>query len=224
MSGSRFETLLQQISREAGKGGMDIDVQVYRAAGRDPLWPVLLGSGALSSRLGIFGRDPGRTEAELGEPFIGKGGQLVRTELYRRAGGKGTPSLEQSILAGRSVFWGNTVPFKPVGNKAWSVAVKRRFAPYIAAVLTECWTGTSLITLGNEAFFWFGLAEPANKPALATFWQRPGRYRESISVTLAGKPITLYPLPHPSPLNATWYSRFPEMLAGRLDELGWQGG
>ena len=86
--------------------------------------------------MGIFGRDPGRTEIELNEPFIGKGGQLVRAGLYRAAevGGE-LPDLDTSIEVGRRVFWANTVPYKPIGNKAWSVRVKRRFVPYIRDLL-----------------------------------------------------------------------------------------
>jgi uracil-DNA glycosylase len=112
-----MEELLDRIAREAARKPMTVDLPVYEAAGRDPLEPVLLGSGSLEAELGFFGRDPGRREAETGEPFIGKGGQLVRGALYRAAGGRGEPSLEESVEIGKRVFWGNTVPYKPIGNK-----------------------------------------------------------------------------------------------------------
>lgn len=200
---------------------MPVDLAAYRAAGRASTEPVLLGSGSLEASLGFFGRDPGRLEVELGEPFVGKGGQLVRTALYRAAGNSGTPTLEESIEIGKRVFWGNTVPFKPLGNKAWSVKIKRRFVPLIRELLTEQWLGRELITLGNQAFDWFGLAEPENKPALQEFWKREERYESSLEVTLSGKRIRLHPLPHPSPLNAAWHARFPAMLQRRLKEIGW---
>lgn len=213
--------LLERIAAEAKNGHMPIDVDAYRAAGRELSEPVLLGSGSLKAEIGFFGRDPGRREVEIGEPFIGKGGQLVRSALFRAAGGEGSPTLEESIEIGRRVFWGNTVPFKPVGNKAWSTTIKRRFIPYIRELLAEAWQGTELITLGNQAFDWFGLAEPKNKPLLREYWAREERYESFLEVSLAGKMIRLYPLPHPSPLNATWHARFPEMLDRRLKQLRW---
>ena len=42
-----------------------------------------------SADIGIFGRDPGRHEVVHGEPFVGKGGELVRDGLHRATrGGK----------------------------------------------------------------------------------------------------------------------------------------
>lgn len=218
------EQLLASISREAAKGEMAIDSAAYAAARRDPTEPVLFGSGSLSARLGFFGRDPGKVEVERGEPFVGKGGQLVRSALYRAVyGDAGNMSFEDSLAVGRRVFWANTVPFKPLGNKAWSTAVKRRFLPDILRSLTELWEGEELITLGNQAFFWFALAQPSLKPELDRYWARQDRYEASLTVELSGRRLTLYPLPHPSPLNATWHAHFPAMLDRRLEELRWRG-
>ena len=54
--------------------------------------------------------------------------------IVLRYGGE-LPDLDTSIEVGRRVFWANTVPYKPIGNKAWSVRVKRRFVPYIRELL-----------------------------------------------------------------------------------------
>ena len=216
--------LLDRIAEQARRGGLDIDHDPYIEAGRDPYRPVLLGSGTLHSQIGFFGRDPGRTEARTGEPFVGTGGQLVRRALWRAAGRHGAPSFEESISVGQTVFWANTVPYKPVGNKAWSMAVKRRFAPLIQELLVDLWEGEHLLTLGNQAFHWFGIADPSLKPALASFWRREDRYHASLPVELAGKTIVLHPLPHPSPLNARWHGRFPDLLEYRLRALSWNGG
>ena len=217
--------ILHRIGEEARKlsrrEDMPIDLRAYEEAGREPTEPVLNGSGDPAAQLCIFGRDPGRTEIELGEPFIGKGGQLVRAELHRALWGEGTPDLTQSIEAGRHVFWANTVPFKPLGNKAWSARVKRRFAPLIREVLVDVWQGDIAITLGNHAFFWFGMADSRNKTALDEYWTQQDRYEARIDVQLGHKRITLLPLPHPSPLNATWHARFPGMLKSRLADIGW---
>ncbi|MEC8423565.1 MAG: uracil-DNA glycosylase, partial [Myxococcota bacterium] len=124
---------------------------------------------------------------------------------------------------GRGVFWGNTVPYKPTGNKAWSVKVKRRFVPMVTELLVDRWSGHDLLTLGNVAFDWFRLADKRLAPRLRAHWGRADRYASSVEITLAGKTIRLHPLPHPSPLNATWYPRFPGLLDARLASLGWRG-
>jgi uracil-DNA glycosylase len=218
-----LQPLLHRIQEEAARGEMGIDLPVYQSVGRDPTVPVLLGSGSLEARIGVFGRDPGRREIELGEPFIGKGGQLVRQGLHRAWHGSELPDLQSSIEVGRRIFWGNTVPYKPLGNKAWSVKIKRRFVDAIRELLVHHWNGHELLTLGNVAFDWFRLAAPELKPVLAEFWERPDRYEASLEVQLDGKSLRLHPLPHPSPLNARWYPLFPGLLDARLKSLDWRG-
>lgn len=218
-----MKRLLERIQAEASKGEMDVDVDVYAAAGKDPTWPILNGSGDPTARLAVFGRDPGRHEVIHGEPFIGAGGQLVRKALHEAAFQEPCPDLAGSIRAGQRIFWANTVPYKPTGNKAWSVKVKRRFVPFITEVLVHRWQGDQLITLGNVAFDWFRLADKTLGPTLKAFWAREDRYRASLTITLHGKDITVHPLPHPSPLNATWYPKFPGLLRARLDQLAWDG-
>lgn len=218
-----MQDLLDRIQAEARNGDMGIDTPVYAEAGKDPTAPILTGSGSLTAPLGVMGRDPGRFEVVHGEPFIGKGGQLVRDGLHRAAIGGGCPDLAASIAVGQRIFWANTVPYKPLGNKAWSVKVKRRFVPFIRELLVERWAGHDLITLGNVAFDWFRLAEPGLRDDLKAFWARDDRYEASLDIDLAGKRITLHPLPHPSPLNATWYPKFPGLLDARLERLGWSG-
>lgn len=218
-----MKALLAAIAAEAARGEMPIDLPVYEAAGREPTTPVLLGSGSLQGRVGVMGRDPGRHEVIEDEPFIGKGGQLIRQALHQAQFGRDATSLEDFKRAGASCFWANTVPYKPTGNKAWSVKVKRRFLPHIQELLVDRWQGHDLITCGNVAFEWFGLADKSLKPQLKAFWALPDRYERSLGVTLAGKDFMLHPVPHPSPLNATWYKRFPELMSGRLEQLDWSG-
>ena len=67
-----------------------IDVDVYEALGRDPLEPVL-GGGDPDCRIAFFGRDPGRDEVRHQEPFIGKGGQLIRGVLHEIIEGEPPP-------------------------------------------------------------------------------------------------------------------------------------
>jgi len=201
-----------------------IDTEVYAAFGKDPLEPVI-GLGDPWVRVGFFGRDPGRDEVQHGMPFIGAGGQKVRTALYQHLYGAPMPDFAASVAVGRHFFWANTVPYKPIGNKAWSMAVKKRFQPLMAQLLIEAWHGREVITLGREAFLWFGINQPREvRTALETFWGREDRFESSLEVPLAAagdgnRTLRLHPLPHPSPLNATWYKRFPDLLAARLRQL-----
>ena len=223
--------------RAAAEHVTGIDREVYAAFGRDWRDPII-GLGPRDARLCIFGRDPGRTEVEHALPFVGKGGQLVRAALHRQQQQKQqhgaaapAPDFAASVAAGREVFWLNTVPYKPVGNRAWSMAVKRRFQPLMADLLLNTWQGhdgggeRTVIALGREAFFWFGIAQPAEVgAALDAFWaQGEARYRDTLRVEYqvgdARHPITLAPLPHPSPANAVWFSRFPALLDARLLSL-----
>lgn len=204
-----------------------IDLDAYAAYDRD--WRVpIFGLGPARAPLCIFGRDPGRTEVEYQQPFVGKGGQLVRAGLHRHLlglpHGAPAPSFGDALTAGADVFWLNTVPYKPIGNKAWSMAVKRRFQPLVAELLLDAWQGHDVIVLGREGFFWFGMGQPKETvDALQDFWGREDRYTATLTIDFQHGGLTrkllLAPLPHPSPANAVWFKRFPELLAARLDHL-----
>ena len=206
-----------------------IDVDVYQRFDKDPLEPII-GLGDADTRIGFFGRDPGREEVRFGEPFIGSGGQLVRKTVYRHFYDAEMPGFEASRALSPHFFWINTVPYKPVGNKAWSMKIKRRFHPLMTSLLTEQWHGRSLITLGREAFLWFGIGQSKDERArIEAFWKRDDRFETSIDITReladgSTRDFSLYPLPHPSPLNATWYKRFPDLLTQRLSQLHAQPG
>ncbi|MBN6113934.1 uracil-DNA glycosylase family protein, partial [Xanthomonas bonasiae] len=153
-------------------------------------------------------------------------GQLVRKALYRHLhGGEAMPDFAASLAVGRDVFWINTVPYKPLGNKAWSMQVKRRFHPLMRRLLIEQWRGRDIVTLGREAFLWFGIDQPRDVRAqLDAFWADPSRFDAHIDIGLrtetgAARRFTLHPLPHPSPLNQTWFKRFPALLEARLRQL-----
>lgn len=201
-----------------------IDTATYARFGKDPLDPII-GLGDPDAPLGFFGRDPGRDEVRYGEPFIGSGGQIVRKVLYRHLHGQDMPDFDASCQLGRDFFWINTVPYKPVGNKAWSMKVKKRFHPLMRRLLIESWHGRDIITLGREAFLWFGIDQPQKqRQRLEAFWAREDRFETHLDVELqaddgAARSFTLHPLPHPSPLNQTWFKRFPGLLEQRLKAL-----
>lgn len=210
--------------RELAAGLDRVDVDVYTQAGRDPLDPVL-GEGIPSCRVAVFGRDPGRHEILHGEPFIGAGGQKVRQALWRALRGGELPDFEASRAIGRYVFWANMVPYKPVGNQIWSVRQRRAFAPVVRDLLVHGWQGTEVLVLGREPFLWFGLDDAEVRQALEAHWAREDRYEAGVDVPIAApdgvtRSITLHPLPHPSPLNATWAPHVPRLLDGALARVG----
>ena len=200
-----------------------LDVAAYREFGRDPLQPVI-GVGPAGARICIMGRDPGREEVRLGLPFAGEAGQLLRAGLHTHLHPGAAYSFEAGLQAGAGMFWMNTVPYKPVGNKAWSAGVRTAFQPLMARVLAG-WRGGDVVTLGNEAFAWFALGQSREvRDQLRAFWASGDeRYQRSVEVTLdlAGdaRTLCLHPLPHPSRANAVWCARFPGLLRERLRTL-----
>src|SRR5699024_6344276 len=206
-----------------------IDVDVYAQFGKDPLAPII-GLGDANLRIAVFGRDPGREEVRHGEPFIGTGGQKVRQALYQHLHGVPLPDFAASVAVGRAFFWANTVPYKPIGNKAWPMAVKKRVPPLMAELLAAYWQGRDIITLGREAFLWFGIGQTKiERDRLLAFWQSANRFQSAIGVDIgapgqARRAVRLHPLPHPSPLNATWFKRFPDLLSARLTQLDARSG
>lgn len=202
-----------------------IDVDVYAQHGRDPLDPII-GGGPANAPFAIIGRDPGRTEVEHGFPFVGAGGQLVRQGLGRAFWGREPKDFDESLQVGQQVFWTNTVPYKPIGNKAWKVSEVKRFQPVMLRYLLSDFQGSDLVALGRVAFYWTAIGQPrAVREQLDAHWARDDRYETSLEVTVAHpqagtRTLRVHPLPHPSPLNATWYKRFPELLDGCLSRLG----
>lgn len=214
-----IEQLIEAVHREAVRADFPVDTPVYERAGRDPLTPVLY-AGSLDAPVCVFGRDLGKDEVAAGQPLIGAGGRLVRAGLYKAEHGESPPASDrrlESVLG--LVLLTNTVPYKPPDNKAYASSVKERFRPFLAELLVDHWRGHRLITLGTEAFQWF--APYADEPGdFEAFWAKEDRYESALACTVATetgrKPISLLPLPHPSPLNQRWYKKFPELLALRL--------
>ncbi|MFK7927139.1 MAG: uracil-DNA glycosylase family protein [Myxococcota bacterium] len=203
-----------------------IDTPAYEADGRDPLEPIL-GGGDPSCRVAFFGRDPGRDEVRHQQPFIGKGGQLIRNVLHSIIEGEPCPNFRASERIGRVAFWANTVPYKPIGNKAWSVSTRRAVQPVIADLLVHGWRGSDVMCLGQNAFLWFGLnGSREDRARLKDAWTAEPRFEAApaeIDLTApdgASRRLRVWPVPHPSPLNATWHKRFPSLLAQRLDRVG----
>jgi uracil-DNA glycosylase len=191
------------------RGLPGLDVDCYARHGRDPASP-LLGLGRRDASLCFVGRDPGESEIAQWRPFVGPSGRKIRDLL---PGG-----------AEDDVFWINTVPYKPQGNKAWPLPVRRAFQAVLFPLLLREWDGRDVLTFGSEAFRWFALGQPEGVRVEAeAFWAREDKFSASLPLELAAgeqrRTLVLHPLPHPSPANAQWKQRFPQLLQARLEAL-----
>ena len=200
-----------------------IDIACYARHGRDPLQP-LIGLGPADAPLCFVGRDPGATEVAQWRPFVGGSGQQIRRVLAAHLFAGRDYDEDLGLRAGASVFWMNTVPYKPIDNKPWPLAVRRRFQALLLPLLARHWHGRDVVTFGTEAFAWFGIGQSAQvREAMDSFWQKPDRFEASLPLQLAcgagTRAFTLHPLPHPSPANAQWKKRFPGLLQARLQQL-----
>lgn len=222
---SNIEILISQVQLEAQSEEFPIDIPVYKSAKLEPTYPVLF-AGNLQSPLCFFGRDLGKDEVHARQPLIGAAGKLVRQGFYQAVHQHKATSNQELLSVCDRIMLTNTVPYKPPGNKAYSTQVKKRFRPFVEKLLVFHWQGQQIITLGTEAFKWF--TPYGGKGEVTQFWQRRDRYETKLVVNLSAideggiehqKPVTLLPLPHPSPLNQTYYARFPQMLQQRLKQV-----
>lgn len=218
-------TLIAQVRTEAEREPFPIDVPIYQAARLEPTQPVLY-AGNLKASLCFFGRDLGRDEVHARQPLYGAAGTLVRQGFYYAMHHQRVSDKKQLETVCDRLLLTNTVPYKPPGNKAYAVAVKERFRPFMERLLVLHWEGNQIITLGTEAFKWF---EPYGRPGEVNgFFRRGDRFENTLAVTLRAtdalgmehqKIVTLAPLPHPSPLNQRYYAQFPQMLQNRLGAI-----
>ncbi len=196
---------LQQLTRIAPEiEGIDVDC--YRRHGQDPT-RAIVGLGNANAKWCFFGRDPGDQEVRLQTPFVGEAGQKIRVVMSK------------SGLTDDDIYWMNTVPFKPIDNKAWSVSVRRKCRPALLELFFK-WEGSDVITFGEAAFKWFGLGSSKDRKVIEEFWAREDKYKAQLQISLefggVERGFTLYPVPHPSGANAIWSSRFPGLLVERL--------
>ncbi len=217
--------LIAQTRQEAEREPFPIDLPIYKAAQKDPLDPILCW-GNLKSQVCFLGRDLGRDEVHSGQPLIGAAGTLVREGFYGAMHQRKAKNKQELQTIGDRLLLTNTVPYKPPGNKAYSVKVKERFRPFVEQLLVLYWEGSQIITLGTEAFKWF--TPYGNKGEINQFFQEEERYSASLPVTLTAtdeqglqhqRKVILLPLPHPSPLNQKYYHQFPNMLQQRLNQF-----
>lgn len=223
---SDIATLIAQVQQEAQREEFPLDIPVYKSANLEPTKPILY-AGNLLSPLCFFGRDLGKDEVHARQPLIGASGTMVREGFYYAIHQQKAPdrkNLDTTTI--ERVLLTNTVPYKPPGNKAYLMNVKKRFRPFIEQLFVFHWHGDQIITLGTEAFKWF--APYGERGEVDSFFRRSDRFESQLTLNLSAtgdlgvtnsKRITLLPLPHPSPLNQKYYRAFPGMLQERLAQV-----
>lgn len=213
--------LIAAVRQEAAREPFSIDQPVYQACGADPAEPVLF-AGSLTSELCFFARDLGKDEVKAREPLIGAAGKLVRRGVYRAIYGKDADDAALAEVLSQLLLT-NTVPYKPLGNKAYPAGVRERFRPFLERLLVCNWQGDWIIPLGSEALEWFA---PYGAQVAGLIGDQE-RFAKSVQITLHAtdangqkrtRTVTLAPLPHPSPLNQKYYALFPQLLQSRLQE------
>lgn len=223
---SDIATLVAHVQQEAQREEFPLDIPLYKSANLEPTKPILY-AGNLHSPLCFFGRDLGKDEVHARQPLIGASGTMVREGFYYAIYQQKAPSrkdLDNTTI--ERLLLTNTVPYKPPGNKAYLMNVKKRFRPFIEQLFLFHWQGNQIITLGTEAFKWF--APYGSKGEVDSFFRTSDRFVDKLTVNLSAtdslgishrKDITLLPLPHPSPLNQKYYRAFPGMLQKRLAQV-----
>ncbi|MGI0483459.1 uracil-DNA glycosylase family protein [Geminocystis sp. CENA526] len=221
-----IEKLIDDIQKEAQKKEFPLDIPVYESVEKEPTKPILY-FGNLKSNICFFGRDLGRDEVIAGQPLIGASGTIVRKIFYETIYGEETENKEKLQRIKDRLILTNTVPYKPPENKAYGIRVKNRFRPFLEQFFVFHWQGNQIITLGTEAFKWF--EHYSTKEEFNAFWEQGDRrYQKHIQITLTAtdetgeihqKPMTIFPLPHPSPLNQKYYNLFPAMLRYTLSQI-----
>ncbi len=191
--------LLGAVADEARRAPFDICRDTYTAARRDPHEPILC-AGNLDAPYCAVARELGKDEVLLGEPLIGMSGRRFRRAVHEARIGAAPKSERRFEAVLEHVLITNTVPYRPVGNRAYGRATKERFRPFVERLLAEHWTGDQLLALGQHAFLWF--APYAAPGEVADAWaDREQRFDRTLDVTIRGKHATLHCLPHPSPLS-----------------------
>ncbi len=209
-----LDALRADVEAEARREPFDVCLETYDAAGRDPLVPILC-AGSLTTRFVAVGRELGREEVHNGEPLIGMAGRRFRRAAHEHLLGPAPKSERRFDAVLGHILLTNMVPYRPVGNRAYNRATRDRFRPFIERLLADVWTGDRVLALGQHAILWF---EPYAEPgAVKALWDdREGRFDRELPIRIGGRPMTLLPLPRPSPLSP-FKARF-------ADDLGrWLG-
>jgi len=135
---------------------------------------LVIGDGNLDADIVFIGEAPGKTEDELGLPFMGAAGKLLNE------------MLEANEMIRSDVYITNVVKYRPPKNRDPSKAEKAEFLPYLLEQI-DVIQPKVIMTLGRHSLEHF----------------LPGAvigdvHGQIFDVTVGGRDLKLAPLYHPS--------------------------
>lgn len=150
--------------------------------------PVLF-TGNIFSDILIVGRDLGKEEVEQGQVFVGRAGKFVRRGM------KILGYLEATDELPWDYCMTNLVPYKPAGNKCFSLDIRQNFWPivnYVVRIVEPDY----LITMGVECAEMFH-GGPIR--SILTFTKEEGvKEKKLYRGTDFEKDVIVISVPHPS--------------------------
>ena len=216
MTGGALAELERAVRDEARRAPFDVCAETYEQAGRDPTEPILC-AGNPEAAVVFVGRELGRDEVLLGEPLVGASGRRLRRVVHETLIGPADPGERRFAAVLDHVLLTNTVPYRPVGNRAYDRATLARFRPFVETLLARHWSGTRVVALGRKALLWF--APYADEGAVKDLWaDREARFAGRLDVVVGGRAMKLACVPHPSPLSP-FRTEFPALLRDALRDV-----
>ncbi len=205
--------LLHDVEKEARREPFDVCRETYAEAARDAAVPLLL-AGSLDAPWCAVGRELGRDEVLQGEPLVGMAGRRFRRAVHEALLGPAPRTERRFAHVLDHVLLTNLVPYRPVGNRAYSRAVRDRFRPYLERLLADLWSGERVLALGKDALLWF--APYTVDEGVDALWADPERrFRDTLRLRIRDRELTLAAVPHPSPLSP-FRSELAAVVAGHL--------
>ncbi len=192
------------------------DLDAYAAANLEADTPIL-GLGPRDAAFAVLGRDPGREELIHRTGFIGASGRKIRDPLVSRWLGVSRPTVEDRLRVGERVYWVNTVPFKPIGNKAWPEPVRAACAPWVRTLLLHGTETADVLAFGQQAVQWFGEDALQHLAGGEAAWG--AAFTHTLTDGTSRRQVRVWSLPHPSPLNVRWAQAFPNLYQRVLDAV-----
>ena len=158
----------------------------------------VVGSGSLDAEIVLVGEAPGRTEDELGFPFVGRAGKLL------------DDVLESAGLSRDDVFIMNLVKCRPPNNRKPKKVEINSCEPYLVEQL-EIIKPRVVAPMGNSPLSYFFLRYELGKTDIGKLHGGPNQ------VTTKWGKMILFPLYHPA--AAIYNRKLKDVLEKDLERL-----
>jgi DNA polymerase len=139
---------------------------------------LVFGEGCADADVFVVGEAPGAKEDELGEPFVGRSGTVLRE------------ALSNAGLGDDDVYISNVVKYRPPENRDPRVDEIREHAPYLLEEISIVDPEVVLVLGNTAAEFFFGEDE--------VFSGISRERGESFTVSISGEEYVVFPSYHPA--------------------------